>query len=340
MANLKEVPGVHRVAALLLSLDERSRAALLSKLRSDVAEKVADAMLAIDERVTDPSALDELKQELARELHRRSAIRAAGEEELGAILQAGLGQAAGTRVLEAILHRRRESRPFHQIESFDPFEVGQILRKESNAVAALVLAYLGPGACAKILSIFEEEQAIDVVKRLAFLEPPSQAVLESVAANLKAQLEATPKVIGRVDPQERFKNVSDVLKEANPEMEKGVIQSVAERDEGAAHDIREYMFTWEDIAGIDTRTMQKILGTVDTKTLSIALKGCSQPVEENLLGNLSARVREMVAEEREIAGALPMSEVLGARDEILKSIRALIEAGEYRPQRGGDDFVE
>ena len=34
------------------------------------------------------------------------------------------------------------------------------------------------------------------------------------------------------------------------------------------------------------------------------------------------------------------TEVLGARDEILMNIRALIEAGEYRPQRGGDEFVQ
>jgi len=86
--------------------------------------------------------------------------------------------------------------------------------------------------------------------------------------------------------------------------------------------------------------MQKILGMVDTKTLSIALKGASVAVEENILGNLSSRVREMVSEEREIAGPMPLSDVQDARNEIMVSIRALIEAGEFRPTRGSDALVE
>ena len=85
--------------------------------------------------------------------------------------------------------------------------------------------------------------------------------------------------------------------------------------------------------------MQKILGTVDTKTLSVALKGCTPEVEENVLGNLSSRVREMVSEERELAGPVPMSEVKSARDEVLRNIRAMIEAGEFKPTRGGDELV-
>ena len=58
-----------------------------------------------------------------------------------------------------------------------------------------------------------------------------------------------------------------------------------------------------------------------------------------MLGNLSSRVRDMVAEERELAGAMPMTDVTAARDEIMTNIRAMIEAGEFRPNRGGDELV-
>ena len=86
--------------------------------------------------------------------------------------------------------------------------------------------------------------------------------------------------------------------------------------------------------------MQKILGAVDTKTLSMALKGCSEPVEENVMSNLSQRVREMVKEERDLIGAVPLSDVITARDEIMRSVRALIESGEFKPSRGGEELVE
>ena len=60
---------------------------------------------------------------------------------------------------------------------------------------------------------------------------------------------------------------------------------------------------------------------------------------ESILANLSSRVREMVVEERELAGPMPVSDVKVARDEVLKNIRALIESGEFRPSRGGDALV-
>ena len=119
-----------------------------------------------------------------------------------------------------------------------------------------------------------------------------------------------------------------------------MIEALAQSDERTANELREQLFTWEDIGTLNRRAMTKILGTVDTKTLSIGLKGCSQAVEKNILSNLSSRVREMVTEERELAGPMSIADVKLARDEILKNIRALIESGEFRPNRGGEDLVQ
>ena len=47
----------------------------------------------------------------------------------------------------------------------------------------------------------------------------------------------------------------------------------------------------------------------------------------------------MVADERETAGAVPLSEVVAARNEILKAARGLMEAGEFSPATGGEELV-
>jgi flagellar motor switch protein FliG len=86
--------------------------------------------------------------------------------------------------------------------------------------------------------------------------------------------------------------------------------------------------------------MQKILGSIETRTLALALKASPQDVQDNILSNLSARVRLMVAEEKELAGAVPMTDVQSARGEILKNVRALMESGEFKPARAGAELVE
>jgi flagellar motor switch protein FliG len=70
------------------------------------------------------------------------------------------------------------------------------------------------------------------------------------------------------------------------------------------------------------------------------LKACTSDVEENVTSNLSSRVKLMVIEERELAGAVPMSEVMAARGEIMKAVHSLIEAGDFAPARSGEELVE
>ncbi len=339
MSKLDEVKGHQRVAAFLLSLEKGTRAKVMATMNPETVEFVAAAMIDLDPRLTDAGVIDLLKGDVARQLHGNSSVRSCGPDELQRMLTESLGPQRAEALVGQIKTRRERERPFLVLEHLNPFDVGRVLRSESHAVAALVLAHMPPATSAQILKVFESEAAIDVVRRMATLEPPSPDVLRSVAQHLAQQVAEAPEVIGDADPSARLKAVANLLNNAPPEMEQGVIAVLSESDISMAQELREYMFTWEDIATIDTRTMQKILGTVDTKTLSIALKGCSTEIEENILGNLSSRVREMVAEERELAGPVPMTEVAGARDDIMKNIRAMIEAGEFRPSKGGEELV-
>ena len=140
---------------------------------------------------------------------------------------------------------------------------------------------------------------------------------------------------------EAYQTIADMLNMSETEIEKGILDGLGdvENDAELAAEIRDHMFTWNDVGTIDKRAMQKVLASVDTRTLSIALKAAQPDVEANIMDNLSSRVREMVAEERELAGAMPMSEVATARNEIMKSIRALVEAGEIQPTKAGDELV-
>ena len=141
------------------------------------------------------------------------------------------------------------------------------------------------------------------------------------------------------DPSRRLKTIAEMLTFSKPETEQTVLDGLGDGDDSMIEEIREYMFTWTDLAGVDKRSMQKILASVDTRTLAIALKGSPPEVEENIMANLSSRVKEMVLDERELTGALPIGEVLEARAETMRGVRALMESGEFKPSRGGEKLV-
>jgi len=336
---LDDVQGIQRVAAFLLSLDSQKASEVLGSMHPDIVSRVAEAMLDLDPRLTETGVIDELVQEVASKVGKPRGVRTVDEPGMREMLVSALG-ASANGVFDDVLKRRRGDNPFTDLESYATRTVATVLQMESPAVCALALAHVDASFAADVLRFFEEDDQLDVMRRMARLTPPGAPVLKTIATNLVDQIENVPPVSEKADPSARLKSIAEILNNSSPEVEKRVMEVFGDMDPEMAQEVREYMFTWEDVSTINKRAMQKILGMVDTKTLSIALKGASVAVEENILGNLSSRVREMVSEEREIAGPMPLSDVQDARNEIMVSIRALIEAGEFRPTRGSDALVE
>lgn len=335
----KPISGPQKVAAFLLSLDKPAAAAVLKGLDPRVVAEVAAAMTELDPKLQDRAAVDALYKEISRTLHAPAKPRAAEDVELSGLLETAIGKEKSKSVLGEIHERRRHERPFAKIESFPSPLVGRALREESAAVSALVLAHVDPKFSAEVLSSFEPEQALDVVRRMSQIVPPGFDTLATVAAEVEGRIAVVGALPAPVEPKQRLKTIAQMLTLSDKEVSKTVLDGLDDADKEAAETIREFMFTWDDLATLDKRGMQKVLSSVETRALAIGLKGSKPEVEANIMNNLSTRVRAMIADEREIAGALPMVEILQSREVIMKAVRGLIESGELSASKAGEELV-
>lgn len=332
--------GVEKVAAFLLSLSKDDAAKLLKSLDPKIVPLVAAAMTELDGEHTTSAGVERLYLDLAKSLHTKAGPQVPDEGELAAMLEAALGRTQAQTVLTEIRERRRRERPFAAVEAEPSALLTLALKEESPAVAALVLAHLDPELSAEILSQFAPEVALDVVRRMATLIPPGSAALGSVADKLLERTAALAKAPVRGDPALRLQSIATMLNFSQAEVGKAVLEGLQTSDEQMAGEIREFMFTWNDLATVEKRAMQKILSSIETRSLAIALKACPPDVEANIMKNLSARVQSMVKDEREMAGPMQMAEVLVARAEIMKSVRALMDSGEFAPAKKGEELVQ
>jgi flagellar motor switch protein FliG len=339
MTDTKAISGAQKVAAFLLSLDKATAAGVLKTLDPKVVSEVASAMTELDPKLQDRAAVDALYTELSRMLHAPVQPRAAVDGELQALLEAAIGKDKARTVLAEIHARRRHERPFAAIESQPSALVGRALREESPAISALLLAHLEPKVSAEILSTLEPEMALEVVRRMSQVVPPAFETLSAVAEAVEARVLAAGVQPVAVDQSQRLKTIAQMLTLSQKEVEKAVLEGLEETDREMVAEIREFMFTWDDLATLDKRGMQKVLSSVETRSLAIALKGCKPDVEANMMNNLSTRVRAMIVDERELAGAMPMAEIKMARDTIMRSVRTLLESGELTTSKGGEELV-
>ena len=336
--NTQDLRGDQRVAAFLLSLDRDQAAELMSRLDPAVVPAVAKAMLELDESFSAPESVDALYTEVARDLHTRHGVDCAPVDSLHELLNKAFGEDRSGEVANEIESRRLAERPFAMIEEASPASIAAALADESVSIVAVILAHMTPEIAAEVLGRMEETRGLEIVQRMANLEPIQPGTLATLAQHLVSQVTNNEETRLAEGPA-RVQSIAEMLSFTRQDVERSILENLEKEDEEMAAEIRESMFTWSDLGDVDKRSMQKILASVDTRTLALALKACAPEVEENVLSNLSTRVQEMVAEERELAGLVPMTDVLGGRAEIMRAVHALIDAGEFKPSRGGEELV-
>jgi flagellar motor switch protein FliG len=133
--------------------------------------------------------------------------------------------------------------------------------------------------------------------------------------------------------------VAAVLNLMQGTMEKEILAQVAARDLTLSEQIKHLMFVFEDVIGLDDKSVQRILRDVDNKTLALALKGASAELRTRIIGQMSQRASQALADEMEMLGPVRMRDVETAQMGIVAQIRTLEESGEVVLGASADDLV-
>ena len=87
------------------------------------------------------------------------------------------------------------------------------------------------------------------------------------------------------------------------------------------------MFVFEDLLLIDPMGLKEVLGKVDRKLLTVALKGTSEQLRNQILSCMSQRGAEMLREDMEALGPVKIKEVEAAQQQIIAIVRQLEAEG-------------
>jgi flagellar motor switch protein FliG len=98
---------------------------------------------------------------------------------------------------------------------------------------------------------------------------------------------------------------------------------------------------FEDISTLDDQAIREILQRVEKKTIAAALKGATDPQQQQFFRNMSGRGVEMMKEEMEIMGPMKIKDVHAAQQRIVEVVRKLEEEGVINlgGGGGGEEYV-
>ncbi|CAN5919207.1 flagellar motor switch protein FliG [soil metagenome] len=270
VATQNTLPGPHKAAIALLSLDEEIAALVLGRMAEHDVRKLVDAVDELDDvsNETIAKVLGEYEQGLTSPL---AMVRSGGTKYVRKLADRAFGYEKAQKLFGVA---PPPSEPLQLLRTARVNSLAQLLSDEHPQIAAVVLTQLAPGVAAKILNLMEKSVASDLAMRISELdEIPEHAVAEASESLVRA-LEAAGGLSSN-DPRSEFDGLAfsaAIVNELTQEEGDELLGGIAESNESAASRIREAMFTFEDLQRIATREMGGLLRSIQSEVLVTALQ--------------------------------------------------------------------
>ena len=328
--------GIEKVAVLFRILGTDFAQPMAEQMRPEEVARVGEAMVRFETAPPDQETVKTILAEF-KEMMGKGGVFANVNETLHDIFVAKFGEQAGPEALEEVRVNAQVESPFKGLEGVPFADLERILSEEHLQVQAAVLANIGPDLAAGVLGVMDEERRTDMVQRIATMKPPPPRVLRDIADMFIEKTTKLPRFepMDPAGPDPSIKCAADILNATEGDQNGQILEQLEEDTPDLVEKLRETMFTFNDLSIVDKLSMQKILGGIDTKLLALSLKSCSQEVSDAIFAAVSARTKDMIVEEKDLLGAVPLTDVQNAQKEIMQTIRGLIESGELKVNVGG-----
>ncbi|MGA8160676.1 MAG: flagellar motor switch protein FliG [Acidobacteriaceae bacterium] len=224
------------------------------------------------------------------------------------------------------------------LEKVDPQQLGKFLESEHPQTIAIVLAHLDGRRGSIVIDSLSEERRVEAIRRLAAMRQFSPEMAQRVAMVLHRRLENMGET-GR-KAYSGFKAVADLLNRMESEQTTRMLQEIEAADPAMALNIRNLMFTFDDLVTIPPASIREIVSAADKRQLALALRGAQDELRAHVFAAMSSRAAEMLKEDMEVMGPVRAREVAGAQQEILALARTLEADGKVILKlEQGDDFI-
>src|SRR4051812_25293083 len=326
--------GRQRVAALLVAMGPEKAGEILKHLSDAEIQALSAEMTSLRKlpAETTSAVLDEMVLSVASD----DQIALGGADFTRQALESSLGKQRAEEMLES-LAARDGARPFSFLRKTPPDQIVAFLAEESPQTIALVIASLHHTLGARVLASLPPDVQTDVSLRIATMTDANPDVIKELETGLRNKLANV--LSTDLTDTGGVEALAALLNNAGRSTERNVLTAIERTHADLADEVRQLLFTFDDIIELPDRDVQLVMREIDQKDLALALRGVDEAVRDKLMANLSARAAEVVRDDMEAMGPQPKAAVEEAQSSIVAAVRRLEDAGQITLARGEEDVV-
>lgn len=333
-AEYEKLTGLQKAATIITAMGAENAARVYKFLSEDDVEKLTFEVSKM--AYMDIGTVDDILTEFYELCLTQKVITEGGIGYAKEILEKAFGEQSAQQLMDKVT-KSLKVKAFDFMRKADPKNMLAIVQNEHPQTIALILSYVRSDQAAMVLAELPKEKRVDVVQRIATMDVASPDVIKAIEATLEKKFASVITMdaaeVGGVN------YIADVLNHVDRSTEKFIFDELSTRDPKLVTEIRQKMFVFEDILGLDETSIQRFIRDVDSKDLATAIKGSNPEVTAVLYANMPQRMQESIQSDIEYMHNVRMRDVEEAQQRIVAIIRRLEEEGELVIGKGGKDEI-
>lgn len=323
-----------KVAILLASLDPKAAAGILQQLDSRLVVRIVNSMRTLGAVQT--PLRDKTVSECLHAI-RDFDLAIQGDDNLANAL---LVQAVGEKKATALLAETRSTVrvPFSDMVDLNAEQLAAALLREQPGIIAVVFKNLRAQLVADTMELLPSELRRRVMVYMCTANDPSRDVVERIASLLNAKLSSGRLTRETVETSNALAPIAAMLQHAKKSVEEDLLGAIQEKSESIATQLRDMLFTFDDIIKLSDTAMRRLMQEIDSATLALALRNANEGLRQKFYQAMSKRAVDTLKEEMSYAQKVRRSDVEAKQKEIVGVIRQL-EADGQLSTGATDDYV-
>lgn len=318
---LKGMSMLEKIARFFVLIGEDSTVKIFQFLDKDYVEQISTAITQIQSINKDVSLA--ILEEFHLYTRTKGFISSGGYDFAKEILYKSIGQDAADEVLEKLSRMKLANQAFSYLDGVNPKQLSDFIKDESPHTIAVILAHMDPSKSADVLMELDEEVRVKVSIQIATIKDVSPDVVRTISAVLERKLES---LLSSIVDVGGVKVVADMLNKMGPKAV-DILKNINGIDTSLATRIKDNMFVFEDLLNLDSEYIMKIIQSVESADVVVAMKNTTQEQIEKVTGAMSQRVKDRFYEESEILTKVKIKDIEAAQRRMLAVAQKMMDDG-------------
>lgn len=319
-----------RVAKFLLIIGVDEAAKILPHLTEEQTEKIIPEIASI--RSVSPEETSQILEEFETLL--KNAREGGGIDTAREILKKAYGEKKAKELIDKSVPFPLE-KPFEYLNDIDNERINLLLKEESVQVKALILSHLNPKKAASVINLMDSKEKSEVAFRLLKLEPVSPEVIKNLDEVLhkKVLLQNSQ----RTNSLDGKNILAEILKKMSFSTENSILSKISTEEPSLANDLRERLFTVDDVVSSDDRFVQETLMMYSNYEIACLVYKREEKFTKKIFQCISQGRVSQVQEELNINQTFLKSECDKIYSKFLNTLRNAFEEGKLFIKNRTDD---